>query len=210
MHAWIAFSALLLHIGASNATITRGAQGVNLWKLNQLRNSNSAGFVVQHGQTVSVVTPEDDYPEFPEQYFTQPLDHFSNETTDTFGQRYWVNTRHYKSGMGGPVIVLDGGEITGEVRLPFLDTGIVDILAKATGGVGVVLEHRYYGKSVPVANFSTDSLRWLNNDQSAADSANFMANVKFDGIDEDLTAPGTPWIYYGVLHHLSMPSRSSN
>lgn len=25
-----------------------------------------------------------------------------------------------------------------------------------------------------------------------------MANVKFDGISEDLTAPGTPWIYYGV------------
>ncbi|KXN80843.1 putative serine protease EDA2 [Leucoagaricus sp. SymC.cos] len=24
-----------------------------------------------------------------------------------------------------------------------------------------------------------------------------MANFKFDGIDEDLTAPGTPWIYYG-------------
>jgi hypothetical protein len=39
---------------------------------------------------------------------------------------------------------------------------------------------------------------WLNNEQAAADSANFMANVKFDGIDEDLTAPGTPWIYYGV------------
>ena len=25
-----------------------------------------------------------------------------------------------------------------------------------------------------------------------------MANVKFDGISEDLTAPHTPWIYYGV------------
>ena len=37
---------------------------------------------------------------------------------------------------------LDGGETNGYDRLPFLDTGIVDILAKATGGVGVVLEHR--------------------------------------------------------------------
>ena len=25
-----------------------------------------------------------------------------------------------------------------------------------------------------------------------------MANVKFDGVNEDLTAPNTPWIYYGV------------
>lgn len=41
-------------------------------------------------------------------------------------------------------------------------------------------------------------MRWLNNDQAAADSANFIANIKFPGIEEDLTAPGTPWIYYGV------------
>ena len=30
-------------------------------------------------------------------------------------------------------------------RLPFLDYGIVDILAEATKGLGIVLEHRYYG-----------------------------------------------------------------
>ncbi|KAJ7244057.1 hypothetical protein C8J57DRAFT_1555993 [Mycena rebaudengoi] len=83
------------------------------------------------------------------------------------------------------------------------------------GSVGVVLEHRYYGASIPVENFTTGNLRhahtisldlpesneisqrWLN-DQAAADSANFMANVKFSGIEEDLTAPNTPWIYYGV------------
>ena len=40
--------------------------------------------------------------------------------------------------------------------------------------------------------------RWLNNEQALEDSANFMRNVKFEGIDEDLTAPGTPWIYFGV------------
>ncbi len=40
--------------------------------------------------------------------------------------------------------------------------------------------------------------RWLSNEQAAADSANFLANVKFPNISADLTAPGTPWIYYGV------------
>lgn len=43
-----------------------------------------------------------------------------------------------------------------------------------------------------------EGIRWLNNDQAAADSANFMRNVKFEGIDEDLTASHTPWVYYGV------------
>lgn len=38
-----------------------------------------------------------------------------------------------------------GAEQETQDRLPFLDTGIVEILARATGGVGVVLEHRYYG-----------------------------------------------------------------
>lgn len=82
---------------------------------------------------------------FPVYNFTQPLDHF-HETGHTFNQRYWVSTRHYRPGTGAPVIVLDGGETSGANRIPFLDTGIVDILTEATGGVGVILEHRYYGK----------------------------------------------------------------
>lgn len=52
------------------------------------------------------------------------------------------------------------------------------------------------GASVPVANFSTDSLRWLNNAQALEDSANFIANFKWNG--SDLSAPKTKWIYYGV------------
>ncbi|KZT44433.1 peptidase S28 [Sistotremastrum suecicum HHB10207 ss-3] len=127
-------------------------------------------------------------------WFRQPLDHFS-DSGHTFLQRYWYSDKHYKT--GGPVIVLDGGETSGANRLPFLDTGIVEILANATGGLGVILEHRYYGQSIPVQNFSTDSLRWLDNAQSAADSANFMANIKFSDELDNLTAPGTPWIYYG-------------
>ncbi|THH27368.1 hypothetical protein EUX98_g6821 [Antrodiella citrinella] len=135
---------------------------------------------------------------FPQFNFTQPLDHFT-DTGHTFEQRYWLSTRHFNPNSTGvvPVFVLDGGETSGTDRLPYLDTGIVDILTEATGGIGIVLEHRYYGASVPVQNFTTDSLRWLNNDQAAADSANFLANVKFPGIDRDLTAPNTPWIYYG-------------
>ncbi|KAJ3552182.1 hypothetical protein NM688_g4286 [Phlebia brevispora] len=131
---------------------------------------------------------------FPQYNFTQPLDHFI-DTGFTWNQRYWVSTRHYIP--GGPVIILDSGEDSGEDRLPYLDTGIVDILANATGGLGIVLEHRYYGSSVPVLNFTTDSLRWLNIEQSLADSANFLKNVQIPGISEDITSPGRPWIYYG-------------
>ncbi|KAL1736475.1 peptidase S28 [Schizophyllum commune] len=179
-------------VGIADARSTTGGFRKGLgFREAQLRKLNTAAKGVQEPPV------RRQYDEFPEQWFEQPLDHFNNETGDTFLQRYWFSKRHYTPGAGGPVIVLDGGETSGEGRLPFLDTGIVEILTRATGGVGVILEHRYYGETQPVQNLTTDSLRFLDNDQSAADSAYFMANVKFDGIDEDLTAPGTPWIYYG-------------
>lgn len=160
--------------------------------------SNGADYSSEH----SVLTLQDSLlsqqsaqmASFKAHWFEQPLDHFS-DTGYFWKQRYWFSDRHYTP--GGPVIVLDGGETSGVNRLPFLDIGIVNILANATGGLGVILEHRYYGKSIPVSNFSTDSLRWLNNAQAAADSARFMQQVVFAGISANLTAPGTPWIYYG-------------
>ena len=152
-----------------------GGQAVNLWRLSKLDKQNERYFGIRGSAQTAFNSGryENLKEEFPEQWFEQPLDHFS-DTGHTFGQRYWVNKRHYKK--GGPVIVLDGGETSGEDRLPFLDTGIVEILAKATGGLGVVLEHRYYGAaldsddlrfflklyagdSIAVANLSTDSLR---------------------------------------------------
>lgn len=119
------------------------AQSVNLWRLEkrQERLELLDDTLRNDGQTIF---KEPKFSEFPPQWFEQPVDHFS-KNSKTFSQRYWVSKRHYKK--GGPVIVLDGGETSGENRLLFLDTGIVDILAKATNGLGVILEHRYYGES---------------------------------------------------------------
>ncbi|KAI0287248.1 serine carboxypeptidase S28-domain-containing protein [Russula brevipes] len=198
---WLCSSALLPLVviaatssSSASAVHTRSlhnAQRVNFWRLHQ-RATSIATTSKQTSPLFAAAAPE-----FPAETFTQPLDHFGNSTDATFQQRFWVNARYYKPRPGAPVIVIDSGETKGEDRLPFLDTGIADILARATGGIGVVLEHRYYGQSVGVKNFSTDELRWLNNEQALEDSANFMRNVKFQGIDEDLTARKTPWIYYG-------------
>ena len=89
---------------------------------------------------VGVMAPSA-HAEFEPHWFRQPVDHFKNDS-GTWQQRYWINTRHYKPGSHAPVIVIDGGETSGENRLPFLDTGIADILPKVTGGIGVILEHR--------------------------------------------------------------------
>src|SRR6266566_1597115 len=131
----------------------RDAQGVNFWKLHR-RSSSTSKQQLHTTQSwagasqipfAAVASATAAVPEFRAETFTQPLDHFYNSTDATFPQRFWVNSRHYEPRPGAPVIIIDGGETNGEDRLPFLDTGIADILARATGGVGVVLEHRYYG-----------------------------------------------------------------
>ena len=131
-----------------------------------------------------------------------PIDHFHNESMyephvdGTFPLRYWFDTTYYKD--GGPVIVLQGGETSGEGRLPFLQKGIVYQLAKATGGIGVILEHRYYGKSFPTPDLSTENLRFLTTEQALADQAYFAQHIVFPGLeDKDLTAPNTAYIGYG-------------
>lgn len=138
-----------LFLGSAGALSHSGAQRINIQRLAKAPSG------------VATLATNAPAPSFPVSSFTQPLDHFS-ETGFTWEQRYWVSDRHYKA--GGPVIVLDSGESSGIERLPYMDTGIVDILANATGGLGVVLEHRYYGESIPVQNFTTDSMRYVLNE----------------------------------------------
>ena len=100
--------------------------------------------------------------------------------------------------MAGPVIVLQGGETSGEGRLVFLQKGILAQLVQATNGIGVVLEHRYYGESVPTPDFSTESLRFLTTEQALADQAYFAQHIKFPGHEDvDLTSNTTAYIGYG-------------
>ncbi|GKT97046.1 serine carboxypeptidase S28 [Colletotrichum tofieldiae] len=125
-----------------------------------------------------------------------PVDHFHNDSfyephsNGTFPLRYWYDDRFYKP--GGPVIALAAGETNGAGRLPFLQKGIVAILAEATNGVGVILEHRYYGRSYPTRT----SARKI---YALADTAYLAKHIIFPGklAELNLTAPGTPWIVYG-------------
>ncbi|OAX78583.1 hypothetical protein ACJ72_07108 [Emergomyces africanus] len=141
---------------------------------------------------------------YPTQKIQIPIDHFPSDpryephTDKKFDVRYWFDASHYKK--GGPVIVLHAGETNAEDRLPFMQKGIVKILSEATNGLGVILEHRYYGESFPTANLSTESLRFLTTEQALADSAYFAQNVVFEGLEDvDMTAKGgeAPWIIYG-------------
>ena len=106
-----------------------GPQGVNLWKLDHSKPShtihgqqsaqNSRLFVQDSQSQIRFDSAGEDKDKNPggfrAQWFQQPLDHFDSKSQHVFHQRYWVNARHYKPRKGAPVIVLDGGETSGEV-----------------------------------------------------------------------------------------------
>lgn len=98
-----------------------GPQAVNFWRLDQLRNARSSSpdqLLAQDTSEFQLQRPLSlarDTSEFRPRWFKQPLDHLYNETADTWWQRYWISTRHYKPGSGGPVVVLDGGEADASV-----------------------------------------------------------------------------------------------
>jgi serine carboxypeptidase S28 len=108
------------------------------------------------------------------------------------------------------VIVLLGGETSGEDRLPFMKYGILQKLIKELHGVGVVLEHRYYGDSFPTDDLSVDSLRFLDTQQALADVAYFAQHVKFKGLEDyALTSQFTAWFAYGSSYAGSMAVRAT-
>lgn len=139
---------------------------------------------------------------YPAYNLSVPIDHFHNDSLyephvhGRFHLRYWFDAQYYKA--GGPVIVLQSGETSGEDRLGFLQKGLLHDLVKATNGIGVVLEHRYYGTSFPVPDLTTENMRFLTTDQALADEVFFAQNVKLHGLEHlDLTAPNTAYIGYG-------------
>ncbi|KAL5423281.1 hypothetical protein PMIN04_004064 [Paraphaeosphaeria minitans] len=142
---------------------------------------------------------------YPAYNLTIPIDHFKNSSRyephsdGTFNNRYWFDASHYKP--GGPVILFMAGEASGDYRFPLLDKGIMYQLASAHNGIGVILEHRYYGTSFPFKNIATADARFLTTEQSLADAAYFARNVKFPELEsQNLTSSNAPWIVYGVSY----------
>ncbi|KAI6778685.1 uncharacterized protein J7T54_007626 [Emericellopsis cladophorae] len=138
----------------------------------------------------------------PSYNFSVPIDHFHNDTRyephadGTFPLRYWIDDTHYRP--GGPVIMIGSGELTSVLRLPYIEQGIGKILAEATGGLAVLLEHRYYGSSYPVPDLSPPNMRFLSTEQALADTAYFVRHIRYPGLEHlNLTSPTTPYIVYG-------------
>lgn len=79
------------------------------------------------------------------------MDHFNSSNNATYENRFWVDASHYQP--GGPVVLLNYGEsgVTDGVVSTYLGGSASNMaIAQRYHGIGVVLEHRYYGEVVDV------------------------------------------------------------
>ncbi|MED6264478.1 hypothetical protein CHARACLAT_015365 [Characodon lateralis] len=125
---------------------------------------------------------------FEELWFTQKLDHFNGADSRVWKQRYFVNEAFYKP--GGPVFLMIGGE--GPANPAWMKEGTWLTYAEKLGALCFMLEHRFYGKSHPTADLSTDNLRLLSSRQALADLAHFRTVM---GETRGLT--NRKWVAFG-------------
>ncbi|XP_077397024.1 thymus-specific serine protease [Festucalex cinctus] len=104
-----------------------------------------------------------------EQWFIQKLDHFNGADGRVWKQRYFVNDAFYKP--DGPVFLMIGGE--GPANPAWMQQGTWLTYAEKVGAICFMLEHRFYGKSHPTVDMSTENLRFLSSHQALADLAHF-------------------------------------
>ncbi|RKO87365.1 serine carboxypeptidase S28-domain-containing protein, partial [Blyttiomyces helicus] len=110
------------------------------------------------------------------QYYKQAVSHFDASTHGTFKQLYFVNPAYYKP--GGPIILYIAGEGPLSPDGSDIDAGVIfNDIAQQNSGLLVVLEHRYYGVSIPVPDFTTPNLRYLTIEEAVEDFNTFAQNV---------------------------------
>jgi hypothetical protein len=81
--------------------------------------------------------------------------------------------------------------------------------AKAIGGAEILIEHRYWGGSLPFTDFTNaENLKYHTVDQAIQDLAYFARNVKlpFDSGNGMSNAPNSPWVLFGCSYSGSLTS----
>ncbi|KAJ2780361.1 hypothetical protein H4R18_003493 [Coemansia javaensis] len=128
-------------------------------------------------------------------YFDQLVDHRAGPSQGTFRQRFFINDNSYVP--GGPVYLLNSGETPASPS--YLTAGEPYTLAQATGGLLVIMEHRYYGESYPVGDMSGPSMRYLTVNNSLEDIAYFIRNGQafVKGAVGTEIAAGAKWVVVG-------------
>jgi pimeloyl-ACP methyl ester carboxylesterase len=141
-------------------------------------------------------------PAIVEKIFLNPVDHFNHLNQKVFAQRYWD---YQPDAWNGNICML---YINGEGPGHFRDTDFSYQLGNIIGARIFALEHRYYGKSQPHADWTIPNLRELTHEQGLADIAYFIEkqNVLMGGAKKWVIVGGSyagamvAWFRYKYPH----------
>ena len=150
-----------------------------------------------------------------------PVDHYNSSDTRTYSNRYWLNSKYYRS--GGPVFYFDSGEQNAHPLVPYFlyeaaGPSSVMALARRFNGLAVLFEHRFYGDSMHgsfpfpmkasgMAEGGYSAYKYLTTEQALQDPVYFAHHFEPPGLEMywSLLKPEyTPWIWLGG----SYPGRS--
>ncbi|CAO1422812.1 unnamed protein product [Diamesa serratosioi] len=107
-------------------------------------------------------------------FISQKVDHFNAQNLRTWKMQYMENKRFFTD--GGPLFIFVGGEW--EITEGWLLVGHMYDMAKEFNGSLFYSEHRYYGKSHPTDDTSTENLEFLSVHQALADLAHLIVHIK--------------------------------
>ena len=127
-----------------------------------------------------------------ELYYANALtDHNAPTSQKTFWkQRYFLNDEFY-GGKDFPIFLYIGGE--GPLTSGVLsERNYIYTAARTHRALLVAVEHRFYGRSYPTVDMSTDNLRLLSSEQALADLARFHSFLT-----TKLNLEGHPWVAFG-------------
>uniref|UniRef100_A0A0N5BSD9 Serine protease K12H4.7 n=1 Tax=Strongyloides papillosus TaxID=174720 RepID=A0A0N5BSD9_STREA len=147
-----------------------------------------------HGMKPVLNLAEEPYPgkgNAVEEYFMNKINHFDSSSTGKYKQRYWYNKKFYVN--GGPVFLMLGGESAENAVWVEREDFEWTSLAKEHNAMLFLLEHRYYGKSRPTKDMSTQNMQYLSSRQAIEDAAAFIRgmNERFNFANQ------TRWVLFG-------------
>ncbi|XP_030540865.1 lysosomal Pro-X carboxypeptidase-like [Rhodamnia argentea] len=135
-------------------------------------------------------------------FFNQTLDHFNYrpESYTTFKQRYLINSKYWGgANSSAPIFIYFGGEEPIDDDLKVI--GFLTENAAQFKALLIYIEHRYYGKSIPLGKSFEEALKdpnargYFSSSQALADYAAIIRHVK-----EKLKAKDCPVIVVGCSY----------
>jgi hypothetical protein len=119
--------------------------------------------------------PDVNYDDMTEMYFKALIDN-NDASKGTFDLRYWVDDQYWTD-TSGPNFIYFCGEYTCS---PPADRHFPFQVGANMGARLFVIEHRFYGKSQPMPDWSVENLELLTSEQGLADFANFLTAQNTD------------------------------